>query len=411
MPRLVGHLLDWLAQPSDDLLPQQASWPTLGRHACGKPWQGADLPGADGTLVPHRRLKDHIVPVSFGDKDNAPKPKCLCPSMGHCVPGDQCPKGEHVDPSKCFNTIDVNFPPDPEYVRCLRMKESDPEKECELKMLKMPAGIKMGQFGLPFWEGSDNMVVKRVGNAAAAKGIVRGMQLVSVDGNFAWKEKGLEYFKELDWSAPPLRTPAFLGDASVGGRRPYGQPRGTAPGVDDQQQEEFNVEKEPGDNCKLQPGSSEPPPGSGEAGAPEGAGPPGQPGQKIVLPCYPNGHTLSFKRRTARWKRVGQVGGTCSGGTICCAMGANRKEKKGMFNEVCPSKHVCRAAESCDQVEGRPGICKYQVQELKEDHEDDEKDEEGQDEKDEKEAVEEEKKEMQQQQEEDKPKDKGGSFF
>eukprot|EP00930_Biecheleria_cincta_P033572 TRINITY_DN23261_c0_g1_i1.p1 TRINITY_DN23261_c0_g1~~TRINITY_DN23261_c0_g1_i1.p1 ORF type:complete len:403 (-),score=87.46 TRINITY_DN23261_c0_g1_i1:129-1337(-) len=402
MPRLLGQLLDWLAQPSDDL---QTSWPTLGRNATGKPWQGVDHPGADGFLVPHRRLKDHIVPVSFGD--NPPRPKCLCPAMGHCVPGNQCPKGEHVDPSKCFNTIDVKFPPDPEYVRCLRMKESDPEKECELQMLKMPGGIKLGQFGLPFFEGADNMIVKKVGNAAAAKGIVRGMQLVSIDGNFAWKEKGLDYLKELDWSAPPL--PPL---PPMPGRRLYGQPRGTVPGPGDQQQEEFNVEQEPGDNCKLQPGSSEPPPSSGEAGTPQGAGPPGQPAQQQkVLPCYPNGHTLSFKKRIPRWMRIGQSGGNCSGGQICCAMGANRKEKKGIFTEVCPSKNVCRPSESCAQVEGRPGICKYQVQELKEDHEDDEKEEEAQDDKEEKEAAEEERKEMQQEQEEEKPKDNGGSFF
>lgn len=392
MPRLLGQLLEWLAQPSDDGLPEQPSWPTPGSHTWGKPWQGADALAA--ATLPPRRHRQHLTPVSFKDKPKLPK--CLCPTVGHCVPGDQCPKGEHVDPSKCFKTIEVRFPPDPEYVRCLRMKESDPGKECELRMLKMPNGLKMGQLGLPFFEGSDSMIVKRVGGTAESQGIRRGMQLVSIDGNFAWKEKGLDYLKELDWSEPPLQQ------ASTFQRRMYGQPRGT-PQDTVGQEEGFNVEQEPGDNCKGQPGSSEPPPpppGSDE----------GQPGQtQKVLPCYPNGHKLSFKMRIPRYKRRGQLSGNCPSSQICCAMGANRTERKGIFQEVCPSKSVCRPSETCTQAKGRQGICKYQVEELKEDHEDDEKDDDDQDEAEEQEGKQEDQKEMQREQDEEKP--KGVSFF
>eukprot|EP00434_Breviolum_minutum_P013276 symbB.v1.2.011696.t1/scaffold787.1/size162597/7 len=288
--------------------------------------------------------------------------KCLCPVTGHCVPGFQCPLGEHIDSSKCFRTVTVTYPPDAEYQKCLKKKEEDPEKKCKLKILE---DLKIKTGGWFFTGGADHPIAWKVKGKAKEAGIKKGLvmarktscdiatgyELIAIDGNSVdWRDPGYKaYVKSLNWNTPP----------------PSGR-----------------VECTPGDGCKapcpLPPPPPLPPPGRGrrfpmafqQIEAAEAAEAPGmeQP-QEPQGPCYPNGHSLTFKVSAPAWMFWAGPKTTCKTfRETCCTEASTREKPEDIFAESCATKEMCKPQETCDQMEGRPGICKYQVLELKGDY-------------------------------------------
>lgn len=291
--------------------------------------------------------------VSFKqDEGSVDTTKCYCPAMGHCVPGFQCPLGEHIDRSKCFSTVTVRYGPDTDYQECLKEKEEEPEKKCELKMLQ---DIKIGTGGWRYFGGEDHPIVKKVKGVAEAAGVKKGYELISIDGNQAdWREKGFkEYVKNLNWDVPPP-----------------GQP----------------VECEPGDGCKK-PCPPPPPPPVLPRFGPFGRFPfsfqqlPNVEEAPANKTCYPNGHSLTFKVTTPPWMFWAQTKSTCRAfRETCCAEASTRRKPEDIFAESCATKEMCKPQETCDQMEGRPGICKYQVLELNGDYDDKQENEDKQEE-------------------------------
>lgn len=296
--------------------------------------------------------------VSFKKKGKGNKGdhmnKCLCPVLGHCVPGFQCPMGEHIDRSKCFSTVTVKYPPDPEYQKCLKQKEEEPEKKCKPKILK---DLKIKGGGWFVTGGEDHPIAWKVGGTAKAAGIRRGYELIAIDGNAAdWREQGYKaYIKSLNWNAPPPNAP---------------------------------FECEPGDSCKPAPCLPPPPPPPPTLPFMKGRrfplafqaiqteGPEGPP-----LPCYPNGHSLTFKVTAPAWMFWAGPKTTCKAfRETCCTEASTREKPEDIFAESCATKEMCKPQETCDQMEGRPGICKYQVVELKGDYDDVQENEEKQEE-------------------------------
>ncbi|CAJ1416061.1 unnamed protein product [Effrenium voratum] len=327
--------------------------PTIDSRVCRHRPQLADFLPNSTTL--QRGSRRHF--VSFKKKKEDAN-DCYCPALGHCVPGFQCPLGEHIDRSKCFHTVTVKYPADTDYLQCLKDKEEDPEKECELKILEE---VKIKTGGWFFFGGEGHPVAHKVKGLAKEAGVKEGYELIAIDGNQAdWREPGFKaYIKNLKWDPPAGGTP---------------------------------VELTPGDGCKHPPPPPPPKPPPGlpgrfpfsfqevSQGASEG-GEAEEAEEKKIEPCYPNGHSLTFKVSAPVWMFWIGPKTTCQAfRETCCSEGSTREGPEDMFAEACATKQMCKPQESCDQMPGRPGVCKYQVLELKGDYDDQQENEDKEDE-------------------------------
>eukprot|EP00931_Biecheleriopsis_adriatica_P050048 TRINITY_DN28967_c0_g1_i1.p1 TRINITY_DN28967_c0_g1~~TRINITY_DN28967_c0_g1_i1.p1 ORF type:complete len:436 (+),score=82.11 TRINITY_DN28967_c0_g1_i1:25-1308(+) len=295
-------------------------------------------------------------------------PKCLCPVQGHCVPGFQCPKGEHVDPSACFFSIKVQYNKDEEYAECLKEKESEPEKECRLKML---ADIFPWRFWFPPFVEWDHPIVVAVkpGSPAQAGGVRPGMELIAIDGNQgSWRRSGpYEWLSELDWR----------GEDKIA---------------------EAKLEREEAEEASKAASSNEPPGTSAMSGAvppesieglPEPPKPEVPPATQATplpsssdreVPCTAEGggsckdlkalrasggHELTFKVSNPAWLFWKIQGSACKHfQETCCAMASSRKHPEDLFAVKCATAEHCKGQENCNQMPGKPGICQYQQFEL-----------------------------------------------
>lgn len=318
----------------------------------------------------HSHWHDFVSFMSFKKKKgngNDHMNKCLCPVLGHCVPGFQCPMGERIDRSKCFSTVTVKYPPDPEYQKCLKQKEEDPEKKCKPKILK---DLKIKGGGWFVTGGEDHPIVWKVDGIATAMGIRRGYELIAIDGNQAdWREQGYKaYVKSLNWNRPPPNGPYECepGDsckpAACPSTPPLPPPLPPAPPGAKGHRFPMAFQAIEAPRAPMAPNPADPTaPAAPETEVPEG--PP--------LACSPNGHSLTFKVTAPAWMFWAGPKTTCKPfRETCCTEASTREKPEDIFAESCASKEMCKPQESCDQMEGRPGICKYQVVELKGDYDD-----------------------------------------
>ncbi|CAK9009148.1 unnamed protein product [Durusdinium trenchii] len=341
-------------------------------------------PGFEVKLPRHEHWYDF---VSFKKKRRGnDMNKCLCPVLGHCVPGFQCPLGEHIDSSKCFKTVSVKYPPDSAYQNCMKNKEEDPTKKCHLKILE---DLKIRTGGWMFSGGEDHPIAWKVKGLAKDAGVKRGYELIAIDGNQAdWREPGMKaYLKGLNWNTPP-RNAAMECEPGDGCKTPivcYNKPPPPPPPIPPPlplpglgepaapvslQQIEAPVQ-EPGMPASGGPG----PPALGPGPPGLGPGPaapveaPLEPPAPPPVPCYPNGHSLTFKVSAPVWMFFSGPKTTCKPfRETCCSEASTRGKPEDIFVESCASKEMCKPQESCDKMPGRPGICKYQVTELKGDY-------------------------------------------
>lgn len=250
--------------------------------------------------------------------------ECLCPVRGHCVPGKECPKGEHVDSSMCRMEKSVTYPADFDKLDCDKRKgqcksscaaakaecnrpcellksrcaercrrepdakrvacqsscekeknDCDPENpirkscnrhaevECQHPECNEVCELQIVR-DLSLKKKGRRVFIDKVGNNFLD--LKKGTELLTVDDNdSSWRSDAEDMFSNLDWSKP---------------------------------------------------------------------------------------HTFSFKLPS----------GDCGPGSTCCSMGATRDKPSADFIVNCPNKEVCKDMYNCDEIS--PHLCRYQVQQL-----------------------------------------------
>lgn len=321
--------------------------------------------GAPALVPPPRRGRARA--TAFDD--------CLCPVRGHCVPGNMCPKGEHVDSTACQDERVITYPRDDDFFRCqqdldacrrewpnCKPKEKCKQvcdfedkncgdddvkdrslceahkKECQQKRGCKPErmwvdqsrqvdcadvcneGCKLHVDDIKLEVKDRHILVKKVGERPHHLGIRVGSELVSIDDdmNGPWRGKETGVLHELDWSQGhklvfqgPLPSPSKLAECKT-----------HAPGLGQELQDKLSTGHLPDEDGWMR----DP--------APEG--------------CR-------------------YVGG-CGQGSVCCSMASARPEPSEEFVVKCKDqKHVCAPPNQggCKHVPGDGhGNCLYQVQEM-----------------------------------------------
>eukprot|EP00435_Cladocopium_sp_Y103_P025253 s2167_g6.t1 len=211
----------------------------------------------------------------------------------------------------------VKYPPDTGYQRCLKQKEEDPEKKCKPQILK---DLKIKGGGWFVTGGEDHPIAWKVKGIAKDAGIRRGYELIAIDGNQAdWREQGYKaYIKSLNWNAPPPNGPYECepGDSCKPAACPPPPPPPPPP-LPPAPLPPATLPGKKGHRFPMAFQAIEAPvgptaaPTAGPTAAPTGPANPADPSAPAApetevpegppLPCYPNGHSLTFKVTAPAW--------------------------------------------------------------------------------------------------------------